>query len=445
MREVLARIVEVDLQVVVDPGSVFRALRSRHGDAFWLDGRSHGVSYLGWGRRVDCRNISVSDLKREISSLSESSQHSAPPGLGLLGWFSYDFARRTTGLELPSLAGQESRFLRVDEVIAVDRRGSARLLLREGRSVPDVAMTAQAVRDWLRSVPGVPVRRTRHQDSRRIRPDVSWRDSETAYLDKIGTCQRLITNGEAYQLCLTTQAEINTEIDPYSTFLALRRRNASQRCAHIHIGGTSLLSISPEQFLSVDANGLVQTSPIKGTRPRSRDDKADRRQRTELVRSEKERAENVMIVDLMRNDLGRVCELGSVRVSSLLRVESNPHVHHLVSTVEGTLRDGLDALDVLAACFPAGSMTGAPRERAIELLNEVETGPRGAYAGAFGFFGFDGSAELSMTIRSIVITDRQATIGTGGGITAMSKPHEEARELRWKAAVLVESLRLAQS
>jgi anthranilate synthase component 1 len=147
-----------------------------------------------------------------------------------------------------------------------------------------------------------------------------------------------------------------------------------------------------------------------------------------------------MIVDLMRNDLSRVCEVGSVTVTGLLEVESYAHVHQLVSTVEGRLRTGLDALDAVAACLPAGSMTGAPKRRAIELLAELEAGPRGIYSGAFGYLGADGTADLAMVIRSIVVEGSRATIGAGGGITALSEPMAEVAEMRLKAAALVRAL-----
>jgi anthranilate synthase component 1 len=177
----------------------------------------------------------------------------------------------------------------------------------------------------------------------------------------------------------------------------------------------------------------VRTRPIKGTRPRGATVAADLELRAELEASEKERAENVMIVDLMRNDLGRVCEVGSVEVRHLLAVESYAQVHQLVSTVEGRLRDELGAVDAVAACFPAGSMTGAPKLSAMRILHRLEGGPRGAFAGCFGYLALDGTAELAMVIRSIHFSAGVARIGAGGGITALSVPREELEEVRVKA------------
>jgi para-aminobenzoate synthetase component I len=205
------------------------------------------------------------------------------------------------------------------------------------------------------------------------------------------------------------------------------------------------VSSSPEQFLHVEADGRVRTRPIKGTRPRGATVVADVELRAELEASEKERAENVMIVDLMRNDLGRVSVVGSVEVSHLLAVESYAQVHQLVSTVEGMLLPGLAAVDAVAACFPAGSMTGAPKLSAMRILNRLEGGPRGAFAGCFGYLGLDGTADLAMVIRSIHFANGVATIGAGGGITALSVPEEELAEVRVKAAALLAAMGLAVS
>jgi len=190
---------------------------------------------------------------------------------------------------------------------------------------------------------------------------------------------------------------------------------------------------------------LVETTPMKGTRPRSADPATDRALRAELLASEKERAENLMIVDLMRNDLGRIAELGSVSVPSLLEVEEYAHVHQLVSTVRARIAPPATALDVVRAAFPAGSMTGAPKHSAMSILHELEQGPRGVYSGAFGRLGLDGSADLAMVIRSIVLTPTGASIGTGGGITALSDPDEEIEETRVKARALLAVLGAASS
>lgn len=434
----------VDLGIVVDPAVVFRTAFASDASAFWLDGGPGETSYLGRGQCISREGGLLADLKRAVHDLDRQNA-GGQRGLGLVGWLDYGVGRETTGVDVAQIAGQKGRFIRVDEALAVDEGGAAHLLLRGGLTRTQVADRVQAMRQRLISPnddSGRPAFRSAPVlDERHVR----WRDSGDEYLDKIRLCQRYIADGEAYQLCLTTRADTDAQINTHATYSALRQANGTHRSAHIRIGGVSILSSSPEQFLSISAGRRVRTSPIKGTRPRSADPHADRSFRDELLASEKECAENVMIVDLMRNDLGRVCELGSVRVSRLLAVESYPQVHQLVSTIEGCQRLGLDAIDVVAACFPAGSMTGAPRIRAMQLLDEIESSPRGAYSGAYGYFGFDGSAELSMTIRAIISSPGHTMIGTGGGITTLSDPQQEIQELHWKARALVRAIRLASS
>lgn len=203
------------------------------------------------------------------------------------------------------------------------------------------------------------------------------------------------------------------------------------------------MSASPERFLSVRARRIV-THPIKGTRPRGATPEADTALAAQLANDPKERAENLMIVDLMRNDLSRVCELGSVGVEGFLRVETHPHVHQLVSTVGGRLRADRDIFDAVEACFPGGSMTGAPKRRAVEILRALEGAPRGLYSGCFGWVDDGGDAELAMTIRSVELRGGAGTsvalVGAGGGITADSDPQRETAEKHLKAAPILAAL-----
>ena len=276
-------------------------------------------------------------------------------------------------------------------------------------------------------------------------PAARWRHDPARYAELIAECQAAIVRGDAYQLCLTNRIDVDVRADPASTYLALRASSPSHHGGFLRFGDVALLSASPEQFLLVEPDGMVSTKPMKGTRPRSEDPATDRALRAELLASEKERAENLMIVDLMRNDLGRIAVLGSVSVPSLLEVEEYAHVHQLVSTVRARIAPPATALDVVRAAFPAGSMTGAPKHSAMSILHELEQGPRGVYSGVFGRLGLDGSADLAMVIRSIVLTSTGASIGTGGGITALSDPDEEIEETRVKARALLAVLGAASS
>ena len=260
-------------------------------------------------------------------------------------------------------------------------------------------------------------------------------DPET-YAALIERCRDAIREGDAYQLCLTTRFEVPASGDaPLDAAVVYRRLRASSPAHHggyIRCGDVALLSASPEQFLTVDG-GTARTRPIKGTRPRGADAATDAALAAELRASPKEQAENVMIVDLMRNDLSRVSEPGTIRVEGLLEVESYAAVHQLVSTVSGRLRTGTRVGDLLGACFPAGSMTGAPKLSAMTILHRLEGGPRGVFAGCFGYVGPDGSVDLAMIIRSIVTHPGGAYVGAGGGITWGSAAADEVSEVGIKA------------
>ena len=432
-----------------DAGAVFSALFGGRDDVFWLDSGAEGISYLGSGTAVPVDADSVWGVLREgVASAAEPSvepgveagfepgpEEAAPDfRLGLVGWLGYELRAQTTG----AVVGRRSRypdaaFLRVDRAIAIDgATGHAQLLALGSTWTDELASWRDEVAALVGAVPPPP------------RPPAPasavWHETDAEYLANIHDCQSAIREGEAYQLCLTTEAEVLGSFDPLEVYLRLRASSPTHHGGLIRIGGVSLLSSSPERFLDIDPTGLVRTRPIKGTRPRAAEPTADSALAAELLASEKERAENLMIVDLMRNDLARVCELGTVTVTELLEVESYAQVHQLVSTVTGQLAAGRSAVDAIEACFPAGSMTGAPKLRATQVLDALERRPRGLYAGCFGYLGSDGRVDLAMTIRSIVLDERGATIGAGGGITALSVPHEELAEAKLKAAALLAAL-----
>jgi para-aminobenzoate synthetase len=262
------------------------------------------------------------------------------------------------------------------------------------------------------------------------------------YLAAIAEAQRCLEAGESYEICLTNRAyaRVDPGADPLDLYRELRRRSPAPAAAYLRCGDVAVLSASPEHFLRIGRDRTVETRPIKGTRPRGEDPEADRELREELAASAKDRAENLMIVDVLRNDLGRVCEIGSVEVERLMEVETFAQVHQLVSTIRGRLAGGRDAIDCVESCFPGGSMTGAPKLRTMEILDRLEPVARGPYSGALGLFGPDGSVDLSIVIRTIVIDDGLATIGSGGAITVLSDPEEEYAEMLLKARPLLELL-----
>jgi para-aminobenzoate synthetase len=265
------------------------------------------------------------------------------------------------------------------------------------------------------------------------------------YRDGFAEVQRQLRLGNSYEVNLTYREELQSEADPVATYLALRSSNPAPYAGYLQHHGVHLLSSSPERFATVDRDRWVETKPIKGTTPRGADEVEDARRRRTLAEDTKYRAENLMIVDLLRNDLSMVCEPGTVDVPTLMEVESYPSVHQLVSTVRGRLRDDVGTVEALHALFPAGSMTGAPKLRTMQVIESVETSPRGVYAGAFGWIGTDGRADLGVVIRSLVARRAETgwcyTVGTGGGITVRSDLHDEWAETRWKAERLLAAVR----
>ncbi|MBP2458237.1 anthranilate synthase component 1 [Clavibacter michiganensis] len=446
-----------------EPEAVFLALFAAEaaGDVAWLDDSAgEGWSYLAasagtvveWPRGVFAglaEMLPASPGARSAPAAADALPDGLAFRLGLVGWIPHDAWTETVPLHhAPPIASGDAdgrvpaAVLRVDRLLAFDHRaGEVWAVARAGdpwsRSVEEelagVAPTGGQGLPEPRSDPGA-------ADPSADRT-AAWRHDAAAYLGLIRSCQESIRRGDAYQLCLTNSATVPGVVDPVRVHLALRALSPTHHGAFLRAGTTVLVSASPERFVEVDAHGTLRTLPIKGTRPRHADPAADARARADLLASEKERAENVMIVDLMRNDLSRVCVLGSVRVTSLFAVEAYAQVHQLVSRVEGELAPGVSAVDAVRALFPAGSMTGAPKSAAVGILQALERGPRGVYAGAFGWFGDDGRVDLAMVIRSVVVTDGRATVGAGGGITALSVPEEELEEVRVKAAPLLAAVR----
>ncbi len=253
------------------------------------------------------------------------------------------------------------------------------------------------------------------------------------YLTDIARCQAELAAGESYEICLTDQISTTAQPEPLALYRLLRRRNPAPFAAYLKFGELAVLSSSPERFLAVDRDRRVEARPIKGTAPRAADPVRDAQLRAELVEDEKTYAEHLMIVDLLRNDLGRVCEVDSVRVPELMVVEPYATVHQLVSTITGLLERERTPVDCVRACFPGGSMTGAPKLRTMDIIDDIERVARGVYSGALGYFGLDGSVDLSIVIRTIVLRPGATTIGAGGAIVMQSDPEQEFDEILLKA------------
>lgn len=254
------------------------------------------------------------------------------------------------------------------------------------------------------------------------------------FIRGVGRIKEWIAAGDIYQVNLSQAFTAEVTGGPlFGLYEALRDASPAPMAAWLSLDGKEVLSSSPETFLKISGRG-IETRPIKGTRPRFNDPDEDRRSAYELQTSHKEIAELVMITDLLRNDLGQACEFGSVEVSEMLQLESLAQVHHLVSTVKGTLRPETDAIDALAACFPGGSITGAPKKRAMEIISELEARPRGIYCGAIGWFGSNGESSFNIAIRTLVRDGNKLIYQVGAGIVADSDPESEYEETLHKAA-----------
>lgn len=450
-----------DLPAELDAERVFQYLVTLNQPVFWLDSgddATTGLSYLGSGaevhtakageereflaklRRILSEQTSFRDAQHQPSEMQSTPQNSHEPSfqLGLVGWFSYEFGLNLLGLRATYTQSEApAMFVNTNWALEINH---------EQQRIAVIAENETVLSKWLDTHLGALTEFTASEVTAPIEPaqtrsqQPAWRDTEQTYLDKIAACQRAIADGDAYLLCLTSQARVPVEEHPAQLYVRLRRLNPTHHGGFISANGISLLSASPERFLAVDAQGWAHTKPIKGTRPRGATPDDDAALAAELKIDSKERAENLMIVDLMRNDFARVCEPGTVHVAKLHDVETYTHVHQLVSTILGRLTQKDDAFSAFEACFPAGSMTGTPKRRAIELLADLERHPRGLYSGCFGYFSRDGSADLAMVIRSIVVAAGEATVGAGGGITANSNPVDEFAEVHLKADALIAAL-----
>jgi len=267
--------------------------------------------------------------------------------------------------------------------------------------------------------------------------------SRDEYLARVEAAKEHILSGDAFEICLTTAFDVPFErADAWGLFRRLRARNPAPFAAFLELHDAIIVSSSPERFLSLDASRVAETRPIKGTAPRGETPEEDAFWLDSLRSSEKDRAENAMIVDLSRNDLGRVCEIGSVTAPELYTVESYATVHQLVSTVRGKLTADRDAFDLIRACFPPGSMTGAPKIEAMRILERLEPLERGVYAGALGWISVDGTMDLSVVIRAAIVTDGSARLHAGGAVTADSKPADEYAEMLQKTRAVRAALGL---
>ncbi|MDF1604295.1 anthranilate synthase component I family protein [Nocardioides sp. YIM 152315] len=417
---------------MTDPVPVFRSVASSHARCFWLDG---GGAREWSGRRSIVGWLEESDVSLTYDAAARVVTRHAGGRAEVVGDDVFDVlaAELASGPADASWFGYLGYACRPDLPAAV------------GGDLPDaVWMRPSRVRVFEHPLLGQNARFSgvATAEKRGNTRCTGYSAAPTAYAAAFDRVQEHLHAGNTYEVNLTYRAECASELDPAAAYLRLRDLNPAPYAGFLQhdVPGARawLLSSSPERYALVSADRTLETKPIKGTTPRGATAERDEEARQRLCTDPRFRAENLMIVDLLRNDLSMVCEPGTVTVPTLMDVESYESVHQLVSTVRGRLRDEVTTVEALRALFPAGSMTGAPKLRTMEVIDEVEATPRGAYAGAFGWVSADGRADLGVVIRSLMTAgEGRYVLGTGGAVTVRSDVGEEWAESRWKAERLL--------
>jgi anthranilate synthase component 1 len=415
------------------------------------------------GRTIIDRSGTTTEVDEPLMAVLRRlmAEYRAPavPGLprftgGAVGYLGYDAATWFEPSLVKSMTGPDGRgpavpaaFMIFDTILAFDHAKHRILIIANALAKPDADLGAlyrfgcariEFLEQELR-------RELSRQEPPRHRPlEVRSRMPREAFEASVRRALEHIAAGDICQVVLSQCFEAETEADPFRVYRALRHVNPSPYMFFLRIGSTAIAGASPEMLVRAEGP-RIETHPIAGTRPRGRTDEEDLKLAEELEADEKERAEHVMLVDLGRNDIGRVSEIGTVRVPQFMAVERYSHVMHLVSIVEGRLAPDCDRLDALAACFPAGTVSGAPKVRAMEIIAELEPERRGIYSGAVGYVDFAGNLDFCIVIRTIVMDGGHARLQAGAGIVADSVPATEYEETRAKARALVEALELASS
>ncbi|MDW3094950.1 MAG: aminodeoxychorismate synthase component I [Gammaproteobacteria bacterium] len=352
---------------------------------------------------------------------------------GALGFFSYDLGRRIESIPNSAIddIGIPEMAVGIYHWAYIADHIGKKAMVVGNLSEPRVRLNWQDIIEKVSSQKNI----VQYSNSYRALNKIQSNMTAEQYKEKFSSVKNYIGSGDCYQVNLAQRFTVNVEGDSWSGYQRLRKINPSPFSAYINIPECKILSVSPERFLQVNGD-VVITKPIKGTRPRSNDTKIDQKLQEELVKSTKDRAENVMIVDLLRNDLSKCCEINTVKVTKLFDIESYPTVHHLVSTIEGKLPSKTSPVELLRECFPGGSITGAPKIRAMEIIEELEPHRRGLYCGSVGYIGFNRKMDTNIAIRTVIQKHNQAYFYAGGGLVWDSKVDEEYQETFDKAAAI---------
>ena len=379
------------------------------------------------------------DILKELMEKYKAEDRSNIPFLGgAVGYFAYDMCHNVE--KLPRSAVDDVKipdccFGFYDSIIAIDHYRKDTYIISNGINEKPGNLVEE-LKSKLGNITALSLENKQGAACSEIQSNFSKED----YLKAVQRVKDYIRTGDIYQANLTQRFKCNTEESPFSIYSRLRRLNPAPFACYMNFGEGHILSSSPERFLKIREN-MIETRPIKGTRPRGRTAEEDKANKAELLSSEKDKSELLMIVDLERNDLGKVSKTGTVKVPELFYPEEYATVHHLVATVTGEMQDDINSIDVIKAAFPGGSITGAPKIRAMEIIDELEPTQRNIYTGSIGYLGFNGSIDLNIAIRTIVMKEGTAFFQAGGGIVWDSNPELEYEETLHKAKALFRTLR----
>jgi len=431
------------LEIYPSADDTFCALFGNVSPAFWLDSsdgdsRRSRFSFMGTGTLIPDAPV-FHFLKNELRD-----RYCVAPELpfdfngGYVGYLGYELKALCGGTAVHRSPYPDYRLLFVDRFLAFDHHERCVYLVYTGTT-----SDRGAAQTWLDQteqllVRGVPTAAA--PETSNNSPVVFLEQGRDEYLANIARCLEEIRDGESYEICLTNRITAETSIDALAYYRVLRRLNPAPYSAFLRFTEVSVACSSPDRFLKIDRARNAESRPIKGTVRRGSDTAEDESLRESLRTSVKTRAENLMIVDLLRNDLGRVCDIGSVHVPQMMEVESYANVHQLVSTVRGRLREDVTVVDCIRSAFPGGSMTGAPKIRTMEILDRLEASARGVYSGTIGYLALNGTADLNIVIRTAVFSEGKVSIGVGGAIVALSDPEAEFDEAILKGQKLLEAL-----
>lgn len=470
----VTRLVYKRIDHIVDSEKLFLSLFSNSKNSFWLDSSAVIEGYSRFSFMADdsgplarniCYQLQNSELTIRDSQVEVSHQKSIFDYLkselevqkvtsdlpfdfcgGFVGYLGYEMKAECGSVAHHRSEFPDAMFIFADRFVAFDHKTEqmwAVSLVKDSDQELSANQWIESVIDTVHSLEDVidqePVEEVKTSATQKV-VSTQYMSDRQEYLDQIDQCKAFILDGESYEICLTNQIDVDSEIDPLRVYLKLRKINPAPYSAFLKIGDIQVMSSSPERFLKIDRERMIEAKPIKGTIARSSSPEKDEALRRKLQQSEKDCAENLMIVDLLRNDIGMVAKENSVHVPKLLDIESFATVHQMVSTIRGEINSNISVVDAVRAAFPGGSMTGAPKLRTLEIIDRLEKRARGIYSGSIGYFSLNGSVDLNIVIRTLVHANSKISLGVGGAITWLSDPESEWDEIQLKARAPLASL-----